>query len=106
MDNTHFCVIPFKNISSYKTIIRDSSLVVGWLVVFYVPSTARSFRERRHPHLLSLAKDVKLGFYTVPTRNRTPGRHLAVHYTTAAPRQLQGLVVDFRALNTHFVLLL
>ena len=40
------------------------------LFVFYVSSTARSFR--RHPHLLSLAKDVKLGKYTVPTGNRTP----------------------------------
>ena len=44
--------------------------------------------KRRHPHLLSLAKDMKLGFYTVPTRNRTPGCRVAVHYTTAAPRQL------------------
>ena len=39
--------------------------LVGWLVVCYVPSTARG-----HSHLLSLAKDVKLGFYTVPTGNR------------------------------------
>ena len=36
------------------------------------------------PHLLSLAKDVELGFITVPTGNRTPGRRGAVHYTTAA----------------------
>ena len=57
--------------------------MVGWLVVFYVPSTARSFT-----HLLSLEKDVKLGFYTFPTRNRTPGRRVAVHYTTTVPRQL------------------
>ena len=33
---------------------------------------------------------VKLSFYTVPTRNRTPGRCVAVHYTTAAPRQLHS----------------
>ena len=39
------------------------------------------------PHLLSLAKDVKLGKYTVPTGNRTPGRRVAVHYATAAPRK-------------------
>ena len=44
---------------------------------------------RQHPHLLSLARDVKLGFYTVPTGNRTPGRHVAVHYTTAAPHLLR-----------------
>ena len=42
-------------------------MLVGWLVVFNVPSTARSFREA--PHLLSLAKDVKLDKYTVPTGN-------------------------------------
>ena len=38
-------------------------------------------------HLLSFAKEVKLCFYTIPTGNRTPGRQLAVHYITAAPRQ-------------------
>ena len=44
--------------------------------------------HRRRPYLLSLAKDEKLGKYTVPTGNRTPGRRMAVHYSTAAPRQL------------------
>ena len=44
-----------------------------WLVVFYVPATARSFRDDT-PILLSLAKYVKLGKYTVPTGNQTPGR--------------------------------
>ena len=33
---------------------------------------------------------VKLGFYTVPNGNRTPGRCVTVHYTTAAPRQLHS----------------
>ena len=79
-----FWVIPFKNISSYKTIIRDRSLVVGWLVGYVLRPIDSEVIQRWHPHLLSLAKDVKLGFYTVPTRNRTPGRRLAVHYTTAA----------------------
>ena len=37
---------------------------------------------------LSLAKDVKLGKYT---GNRTPGRRVAVHYATAAPRKLHYL---------------
>ena len=32
---------------------------------------------------------MKLGFYTVPTGNRTPGRRVADHHATAAPRQLQ-----------------
>ena len=35
-----------------------------------------SHRQRGHPNLLSLANDVKLGFYTVPTGNRTPGRRV------------------------------
>ena len=62
--------------------------LIGWLVVFDVQSTAdRSFRDGT-PHLLSLAKDVKLSFYNVPTGNQTPGRHMAIHYTTAASRQL------------------
>ena len=51
-----------------------------------------SLQQRSHietaPHLLSLAKDVELGKYTVPTGNRTPGRRVAVHYATAAPRKL------------------
>ena len=46
--------------------------------------------QRRHPHLLSLAKDVKFGKYTVPTGNRTPGRRVAVHYATSAPRKLHS----------------
>ena len=37
--------------------------LVGWLVVFNVSSTARSFRDG------TLAKDVKLDKYTVPTGN-------------------------------------
>ena len=44
--------------------------------------------HRQHPHLLSLAKDETLGFYRVPTRNRTPSRCVAVHYTTAEQCQL------------------
>ena len=28
----------------------------------------------------------KLGKYTIPTGNPTPGRRVAVHYSTAAPR--------------------
>ena len=46
--------------------------MIGWLVVFNVLSTARQ------PHLLSLAKNVKLDKYTVLTGNQTPGRRMAV----------------------------
>ena len=65
-----------------KILTLHSLFMVGWLVVFYIQSTAKSFRDGTQ-HLLSLAKDVKLGFYTVPIGNWTPGRRMAVHYTTA-----------------------
>ena len=61
---------------------------VSWLCL-------TSHRQRGHvemrPHLLSLAKDVKLGFYSIPTGNRTTGRCAWLrgsHHTTAAPHQL------------------
>ena len=46
-----------------------------------------------HPftHLLSLAKDVTLGKYTVPTGNRTPGCRVAFHYATSVPCKLHIL---------------
>ena len=49
--------------------------------------------KRRHPHLRSLAKDVKLVFYTILTGNGTPGLCVAVHYTTATPRQRHSLAL-------------
>ena len=61
---------------------------VGWLVDCCVLHPIDSeVILRRHPHLLSLAKDMKLDFYTFPTGNQTPGRRVAVHYTNTAPRQ-------------------
>ena len=50
----------------------------SWLVVFYVPLIARSFTVPWEGG----------DFYTVPTGNRTPGRRVAIHYTTAAQHQL------------------
>ena len=57
-----------------------------WLVVFYLPSTAKSFRDGAPIYCLMQS------FYTVSIGNRTPGRRVAVHYTTAAPRQLHGRI--------------
>ena len=66
-------------------VYADLFLAVGWLCF-------TSHRQRGHletaPHLLSIVKDVKLGNYTFPTGNQTPGRRVAVHYATAAPRKL------------------
>ena len=52
---------------------------------------------KRHPHLLSLAKDVKFDKYTVPTGNWTPSSRMAVHYVTAVLRKLHSNLwhVDF-----------
>ena len=77
-------------------------LNIGWLVVFYVPSTARSFRDSI-PIYCPLQKDAKLGFYTVLTGNRTAGRRVAVHYTTTAPRQLRIESIDLRKIITVLI---
>ena len=39
-------------------------------------------------HILSLAKDMKLDFYTDPTGYQTLDHRVAVHYTTAVLHQL------------------
>ena len=70
-----------------------------WLVVFNVPSTARSFRDGT-PIYCPLRKDVKLDKYTIPTGNRTPGRRMAVHYVTAEPRKSQGTGMSFDPFST------
>ena len=68
------CGSPLLYLATAECCLRMGSLV-GWLVVFNVP-------------LVSLAKDLKLGFNSVPIGNRTPGRRVAIHYKIAAPRQL------------------
>ena len=56
----------------------------GWLVVFNVPSTARSFRDGAAIYC-PISKDVKLGFNTVPDGNRTPLRGSPLHNRCATP---------------------
>ena len=61
-------------------------------------SIARSFRDGT-----PIYKDVKLGKYTVPIENRTPGRRVAVHYATAAPwKSYMLLRVDLIEYNDNF----
>ena len=73
----------FELVYECKIILETAKVVwFGWLC--FTP-------HRQRGHLLSLAKDVKLGFYTVPTGNRTPSRCVAVHYTAAAQRHLTNL---------------
>ena len=69
------------------------------LFVFYVPSTARSFRDDT-PIYCPFSKDVKLGKYTVPTGDRTSDRRVAVHYATAAPRKLHTMEKMRQKYNT------
>ena len=55
----------------------------GWLVGCVLCPIDSEVIKSRHPYLLSLEKDMKLGKYTVSTGNRT------IHYTsTVAPRKL------------------
>ena len=57
-------------------------VLVGWLVVFYVPSQ-RSHRQRGHLETVTP--------FTVPCEGceaRFLHRRVAVHYTTAAPHYL------------------
>ena len=75
---------PNEGEESCELLLRED----GWLVGCVLRPIDSVVIWRRHPHLLSLAKDMKLGFYTFRTGNRTLGRRMAVHYTTTAPRQL------------------
>ena len=56
---------------------------LSWFIVFNFPSTTRSFRVGS-PIYCPLRRTLKLGFYTVPTGNRTPGGSVAVHDITAS----------------------
>ena len=70
-----------------------------------------SHRQRGHlkmaPHLLSLAKDVKPGKYTVPTGNQTPGCRVVAHNITAALLKLSTipLGMEFMELIYNFWML-
>ena len=67
--------------------------MVGWLCLTS-PSTARSF-QRRHPLLLSLAKDVKLNKYTLSTGKYEPRAAAWQSITnTAALRKLLTIYVN------------
>ena len=61
----------------------------GWLVGWFCFTSHRQLGHlEMAPPLTVHCEDVKLGFYIVPTGNRTPGRRVVVHYTTAAQGQL------------------
>ena len=85
--------------------VVKSSLLYSGLLCF--TSHGQLGHLETAPHLLSLAKDVKLGKYTVPTENRTPGRHVPVHNATAAPRKLHPYSIrniDFYNFSINLIL--
>ena len=59
--------------------------MVGWLC--YATRRQRGHLETA-PHLLFLAKDVKLGFYTIPTGKKNPG-----------PSRCSPLHIEFLSFN-------
>ena len=65
--------------------------LVGWLCL-------TSHRQRGHletaPPFTVPCEEVKLDKYTVPTGNWTLGRHMAIHYVTAALRKPHYSVYD------------
>ena len=60
------------------------------LVCLFVCLCFTSFQQRGHLETahMSLARDVTLGKYTVPTENPTPGRRVAVHYATVESKHI------------------
>ena len=63
------------------------SFKVGCLC--FTPHRQRGHLERASPFTVP-CEGSEPRFHTVPIVNRTPGRRLAVHYTTAAPHQLHS----------------
>ena len=84
---------PLKYLSQLKIFVQINTYIVAQWIIMPTNDDGwlcfTSHRQRGHletaPHLLSLAKDVKLGWYTVPTGDGTPGRRMGVHCTTAVP---------------------
>ena len=64
-------------------------MLVGWLVVYSVQSTGRSFRAA--PPFTVPCEGREGLFLHRPTGNRTQGCREAVHYTSAALRQLHTM---------------
>ena len=107
--NLHNCIITLPmtrynlcSLQSLKslcsTLLVSLCKVNGLVSWFYFTS----HRQRRHletaPHLLSLAKDVKLGKYTVHTGNRTPG--LRVNFVLSIRRRLMEIRFCFSIIST------
>ena len=54
---------------TFKSAMTVSNYGLSWLVGCVLRPIDSEVILRRHPHLLSLANDVKLGFYIVPIGN-------------------------------------
>ena len=71
--------------------IWTSLWLVGWLC--FTSYRQRGYLEKVPPFTVP-CESMWICFYTVPTRNRNPGRRMAVHYTTAAPRKLHNVILE------------
>ena len=70
--------------------------LVGWLVVFSVPSTAVSFGDSTLIYC-ALRRTWSSVFTPFPLGNRTPGCRMAIHYTTTAPRHSMATLLFVNA---------
>ena len=71
----------------------------GWLVVFYIPSTARSFREGTPCTVPCEGREARFLHCTPWESNPRPSRGSPLLYTTAAPRQLPAWHSSIAALQ-------
>ena len=77
--------------------------ILGWLVCCVLRHIDSEVIKRWHPHLLSLAKDVKLGFNTVPKPRAVPNRDSnpgpshgsPLHNRCATPAPQHSWIINF-----------
>ena len=87
-----FCILHFLKKIHIKSCYLIINLV-AWLFVLYVPSRARSFRDGT-PIYCPLRRTRSSVFTPFPLGIESQGRSVAVHYTTAAARQLHDVNLD------------
>ena len=87
-----FCILHFLKKIHIKSCYLIMNLV-GWLVVLYVPSTARLFRDGT-PIYCPLRRTRSSVFTPFPPGIESQSRCVAVHYTTAAAHQLHDVNLD------------
>ena len=67
--------------------VTDTWANAQFVYLCFTSLQQRGHLETSSPFTVPCEKNVKLGKYTVPTGNRSPGRHVEVHHATAVPRK-------------------